>query len=274
MQRTVLITGAGSGIGLATAIEAARLGFRAVAAVHRPEQTAGVVAAAADAGLASAVEAAVLDVTDDDAAAELVERVEPWAVVACAGFTNSGLIEDVTTDEVRHQLEVMLVAPARLVQLALPGMRRRGGGRIVVVSSPLGEASLPLQGWYSATKRALSSLCDALRVEVIDDAVDVVLVEPGAAATPLWDRSRAELVGRRDRSVRPDVYDRGIALLDEVRERAADPARVAEVVGRTLHAAHPRFRYRTPTAAVPFAVAARLVPTSVRDRVVRTMAGL
>jgi NAD(P)-dependent dehydrogenase (short-subunit alcohol dehydrogenase family) len=274
VQRTVLVTGAGSGIGLATAVEAARLGFRAVAAVHRAEQLGVVQAAAAEAGLAASVDAAVLDVTDDVAAADLVERVEPWAVVASAGFTNSGLIEDVTADEARHQLDVMLVAPARLVQLVLPGMRRRGGGRIVVVSSPLGEAGLPLQGWYSATKRALSSLCDALRFEVVDDAIEVVLVEPGAVDTPLWDKSRADLVDRRVRSVRPAVYDRGIDAIDVVRERAADPARVAAVVGGALHAAHPRFRYRAPTAAVPFAVAARLVPTSIRDRVVRTMTGL
>jgi len=269
VERIVLVTGAGSGIGLATAIEAARLGFRAVAAVHRPDQVAGVHAAAAEAGVE--VEADVLDVTDDRRAAALVDRVEPWAVVASAGFMNPGLIEDVTIDEARHQLEVMLLAPARLVQLALPGMRRRGGGRIVLVSSPLGEATLPLQGWYSATKRALSALADALRVEVIDDAVDVVLVEPGAASTPLWDDARDELTERRTRSLRPEVYDRGIALQDRVRDRSAEPTEVAEVVGAALRAAHPRFRYRTPAAAVPFAVAARVVPTSVRDRVVRAL---
>lgn len=269
MERTVLVTGAGSGIGLATAVEAARLGFRSVAAVHRREQVPDVQAAAAEAVVE--VEAEVLDVTDDGATGALVERIEPWAVVAGAGFMNPGLIEDVPIDAARHQLEVMLLAPARLAQIALPGMRRRGGGRIVVLSSPLGEASLPLQGWYSATERALSALCDALRVEVVADAVDVVLVEPGAAATPLWDEARAVLAKRRARSVRPEVYDRGIALQDGVRGRAADPSEVAEVVGTALRAAHPRFRYRTPAGAVPFAVAARVVPTSVRDRVVRAL---
>jgi NAD(P)-dependent dehydrogenase (short-subunit alcohol dehydrogenase family) len=267
--RTVLVTGAGSGIGVATAVEAARLGFRAVAAVHRPEQLPDVHAAAAEAGVE--VDAEVLDVTDDGATGALVDRIEPWAVVASAGFMNPGLIEDVPIDDARHQLEVMLLAPARLAQIALPGMRRRGGGRIVVLSSPLGEVSLPLRGWYSATKRALSALCDALRVEVVADAVDVVLVEPGAAATPLWDEARAVLAERRARSARPEVYDRGIVLQDGVQGRAADPTVVAEVVGTALRAAHPRFRYRTPAAAVPFAVAARVVPTSVRDRVVRAL---
>lgn len=265
----MLITGAGSGIGLATAIEAARLGFHAVAAVHRPDQVAALQTAAAEAGVE--VEADVLDVTDDRRAAALVDRVEPWAVVENAGFMNPGLIEDVTIEEARHQLEVMLLAPVRLVQLVLPGMRRRGGGRIVIVSSPLGEATLPLQGWYSATKRALSALADGLRVEIVDDAVDVVLVEAGAASTPLWDDAREKLTERRSRSVRPEVYDRGIALQDQVGDRSAEPSDVADVIGVALRAAHPRFRYRTPTAAVPFAVAARVVPTSVRDRVVRAL---
>ena len=265
----MLITGAGSGIGLATAIEAARIGFHAVAAVHRSDQVAAVQTAAAEAGVE--VEADVLDVTDDRRAAALVDRVEPWAVVENAGFMNPGLIEDVTIEEARHQLEVMLLAPVRLVQLVLPGMRRRGGGRIVIVSSPLGEATLPLQGWYSATKRALSALADGLRVEVVDDAVDVVLVEPGAASTPLWDDARDDLTERRSRSVRPEAYDRGIALQDQLGDRSAEPSDVADVIGVALRAAHPRFRYRTPTAAVPFAVAARVVPTSVRDRVVRAL---
>ena len=272
MKRTVLVTGAGSGIGLASAVEAARLGFRAVAAVHRPEQVDGVHEAAGTAGAAVAVE--VLDVTDDDAVAALVDREEPWAVVESAGYMNAGLVEDVPIEHARHQLDVMLLAPARLAQLVLPGMRRRGGGRIVVISSPLGEANLPFQGWYGACKRALGALTDALRVEVVDDAVDVVLIEPGAADTPLWDRARAELADRREGSTRPDRYDRAIVLLDEVRSRAADPTEVAAIVGEALHAAHPRYRYRTPTGALPFALGARLVPTSVRDRVVRAVGAL
>ena len=271
--RTVLITGAGSGIGAATAVEAARLGFRVTAAVHRPEQIADVRAEVGDAGVADSVETVVLDVADDAAVATLVERVEPWAVVECAGYTNSGLVEDVSADEARHQLEVMLVAPARLVQLALPGFRRRGGGRVVVVSSPVADAGLPLHGWYTATRQGLSSLCDALRVELIDDAIDVVLVEPGAVATPLWEKARADLLSRRERSVRPDLYDSGIAAVDAVRARAAEPAQVAEVIGNALHAAHPPFRYRAPRAGVPFTAAARLLPTSVRDRLVRSRVG-
>ena len=149
------------------------------------------------------------------------------------------------------------MAPARLVQLVLPGMRRRGGGRIVVVSSPLGEASLPLQGWYSATKRALSALCDALRVEVVDDAVDVVLVEPGAAATSLWDEAERVLAERRARSARPRSTTAASPCRTAWPRRAADPAdgrggRRHGPAGRP-----PAVPLPHPAAAVPFAVAAR-----------------
>ena len=226
-------------------------------------------AAAAEAGVE--VDADVLDVTDGGATAALVDRIEPWAVVASAGFMNPGLIEDVPIDDARHQLEVMLLAPARLAQIALPGMRRRGGGRIVVLSSPLGEVGLPLQGWYSATKRALER---AVRRGPRRGRRRCRRRRAGRARG-----GRHLAVGRGQRGVgraagavgAPEVYDRGIALQDGVQGRAADPTVVAEVVGTALRAAHPRFRYRTPAAAVPFAVAARVVPTSVRDRVVRAL---
>ena len=230
-------------------------------------------AAAAEAGVE--VDAEVLDVTDDGATAALVDRIEPWAVVASAGFMNPGLIEDVPIDDARHQLEVMLLAPARLVQLALPGMRRRGGGRIVVVSSPLGEASLPLQGWYSATKRALER---AVRRAPRRGRRRCRRRRAGRAPG-----GRHPAVGRGPRGAWPSG-GRGRRALrcttgaspcrTACSGRAADPTEVAEVVGRALRAAHPRFRYRTPAAAVPFAVAARVVPTSVRDRVVRALGAI
>ncbi len=288
MERVALVTGAGSGIGLASAVEAARLGFTAVAAVHRAGQRPAVRAAAAAAGVEVAVE--VLDVTDDTAASRLVDRVEPWALVNNAGYMNAGLVEDVPLDEARRQGEadgadgdelpapeaacaVMLFAPARLTQLVVPGMRRRGGGRIVNVGSVAGESSLPFQGWYDAGKRALASLSDALRAELADDGIDVVVVEPGAVATGLWDRARRELDQHRRRSRQPGRYDGARALLDELEAQAVDVGEVAGVVGEVLHAGHPRYRYRVGGGSWALPVASRLVPTSVRDRVTALWTG-
>lgn len=272
MERTVLTTGAGSGIGALVAVEAARLGFTSVAAVHRTAQAAPVHEAAAVAGVEVTTE--VLDVTDDRAAGDLVERVSPWALVNNAGVMNAGLLEDVPVEDARRQLDVMVLAPVRLTQLALPGMRRRGGGRIVNVSSPAGEMSVPFQSWYDAAKRALSALSDGMRAELVRHGIDVVVVEPGAYDTPLWRKARAELDARRRQSVSPESYDRAMAVVDEITAHAGDPAEVARVVGEVLHAGHPRYRYRVGPGASLFPATARLLPTSARDRVTRALGGL
>lgn len=272
MERTVLVTGAGSGIGLASALEAARLGFTTVAAVHRADQVAPTRSAATDAGVELSVE--LLDVTDEAQASALIDRVQPWALVNNAGYMNAGLIEDVPVDGARRQYEVMVFAPMRLAQLVVPGMRRRGGGRIVNISSVAGEMSVPFQGWYDASKRALSALSDALRAEVARDAIEVVIVEPGAISTPLWEKARAELVTHGASSREPGRYDRAIAVMERTGESGGDPAEVARVVGVALRAGHPRYRYRVGAGNLGFVLAARLVPTSIRDRVTKAMGGL
>lgn len=272
MQRTVLVTGAGSGIGLAIAVEAARLGFRSVAAVQREDQLDDVRRAAEDAGTSVATE--VLDVTDEPRAADLVPRLAPWALVNNAGYMNAGLLEDVPLADARRQFETMVLAPVRLVQLALPGMRRQGGGRVINVSSALVGMGPPFQGWYVAAKQALAALSDALRAELLPYAIDVVIVEPGAVATDIWEGARRELAALRDRSPDPVRYDRAAAALDELGRRGGDPAEVAEVVGAALHAGHPRFTYTVGRGARAADLAGRLLPTSVRDRVTRAVAGL
>ncbi len=119
-----------------------------------------------------------------------------------AGFAQAGAVEDVTPEQARYRLEVNLVAPARIAQLVLPGMRARGDGRIVNVSSIAGLVSTPLMGWYGASKHGIEALSDALRVEVAPFGVKVVLVEPGgfgpASGTPATRASRT-CRGRRTR---------------------------------------------------------------------------
>ena len=79
-----------------------------------------------------------------------------------------------------------MVAPIRLARLVLPGMRERGDGRIVNVSSVAGRLTTPLMGWYAASKHALEAVTDALRMEVEGDGIKVALVEPGMFDTHVW----------------------------------------------------------------------------------------
>ena len=179
MAKAVLTTGANSGIGLATAIEVAKRGFRSIGSVRSREKAEVVEAAAAEAGVE--VETVLLDVTDADACARVLSTLRLYGLVNNAGYGLTAAIEDVTDDEAHHLLETMVFAPMRLARLALPNMRAEGGGRIVNVSSIVGVTTSPLTGWYAAAKHALEALSDSLRMELAGAGVKVVLVEPGGS---------------------------------------------------------------------------------------------
>src|SRR5436189_255571 len=145
MDRTVLITGANSGIGLATAIELGRRGFRSVGSVRSAAKAKAVAAAAAQAGVE--VETVFLDVTDAAGSARVIDGLRPWGLVNNAGYSATGAIEDVSDDEARLLLETMVVAPMRLARLALPYMRFTQPlmGDPARVAAVIGRA---LTAWY------------------------------------------------------------------------------------------------------------------------------
>src|SRR3954454_10660949 len=196
MTRTVLTTGANSGIGLATVIEAARRGFRSVGSVRSEEEADVVAKAADDAGVGG--EAGLLDDTDAERGAEVIDEIRPWGLVNNAGYSGTGAVEDVPDDEGRDQLEAMVVAPMRLARLVLPHMRAGRDGRIVNVSSIYGRTTTPLTGWYQGAKHALEAVSDALRNEVARDGVRVVLVEPGGFRTGIWQDMERDIDQRGD----------------------------------------------------------------------------
>src|SRR5881628_2331990 len=224
MARTVLTTGANSGIGLATALELARRGFRSVGSVRSEAKARALKRAAAAAGLE--VETVLLDVTDAARCQWMIDDLRPWGLVNNAGYTLNAAVEDVGDPEARRLLETMVVAPMRLARLALPHMRAAGGGRIVNVSSIYGRTTTPLTGWYQGAKHALEGLSDALRMEVASAGVAVVLVEPGTFKTGIWDEAERD-IARRTGSRYAGAYRRSLASMRFTQPVMGDPARVA-----------------------------------------------
>ena len=267
----MLTTGANSGIGLATALAMARRGFRSVGSVRSDAKAEVVARAAAEAGVA--VDTVLLDVTDADGCAEVIDRLRPWGLVNNAGYGMTGAVEDVDDDEARALFDTMVFAPIRLCRLALPHMRAAGDGRIVNVSSLLGVTTAPLVGWYSGAKHALEALTDALRVEVASAGVRVSLVEPGGVRTEIWADMDADLE-RRAGSGFEGAYRRSALGIRATRPFMADPAGVADVVGRALTTRLPRARYLVGADALATTTAARLTPRPVWDLATRLGLGL
>lgn len=276
MGKSVVVTGANSGIGLATALELAGAGYEVIGTVRSEAKAADLTGAATDRGLS--VASVILDVADAASTRAGFDRIAeltgggPWAVVNNAGFAQAGAIEDVDDDAVRDQLEVNLVAPARIARLVLPAMRERGDGRIVNVSSVAGRTSLPLMGWYCASKHGLEAMTDALRMEVSSYGVKVVLVEPGSFGTGIWDGARyPSQFATAEYAAAVERARRGTSLGQRL---LPDPVWVARAVRLALGAPRPLARYLVGLDAVGGVVAERLAPTAVTDRVKGAVAGI
>jgi len=269
----VLTTGANSGIGLATAIEVARRGFRSIGSVRSEAKSDVVQRAAAEAGVS--VETVLLDVTDADRCRAVVDELDDdlYGLVNNAGYGMTGAIEDVTDEEAHHLFETMVFAPLRLSRLAIPGMRAAGDGCIVNVSSIMGITTTPLTGWYQAAKHALEGASDALRLEVAKAGIRVVLVEPGGFKTSIWEDLERDIDKRGD-SRFGSSYRRTQQLMKLSSPIMGQPQQCAKVIARALSARHPRARYLVGVDAMTLAATSRLTPTAVKDRVIRLTLGL
>jgi NAD(P)-dependent dehydrogenase (short-subunit alcohol dehydrogenase family) len=270
-QRTVLVTGANSGVGLATALAAAGAGFAVVGTVRDDHKASVLTDAAREAGVLVAVH--ILDVTDAEGCAAAIDRLRPWALVNNAGFGTVGAIEDVDDREARQVLETMVLGPMRLARLAVPHMRAAGAGRIVNVSSIYGFTSTALSGWYQGAKHALEALSDAFRMEVARDGIHVILVEPGGLNTPIWDDNEAAVAGRED-SRYHDGYQRALQLTGAYRRVMGTPEEAAAIIVGSLRARRPRARYLVGRDAWVIAALDRLSVTPVSDRLQRLALGL
>ncbi|MEO6715489.1 MAG: SDR family oxidoreductase [Mycobacteriales bacterium] len=276
MSKSVVVTGANSGIGLVTALHLAARGYDVIGTVRTPEKAADVAAAAAAAGVR--VRSVTCDVVDADdtsrAFAEIADLTSggPWAVINNAGISQPGAVEDVSDEDARYQLEVNVIAPARIARLVLPSMRARGDGRIVMMSSVAGRVSMPLLGWYSASKHALEALSDAMRSEVAGFGVRVVLIEPGSFNSNIWSQAGTRLPEFTE-AYRP-AYEKAYAITATRGPNLPDPIWVARAVRLALTNPVPMARYLVGGDAMLGIALDAVVPTTLVDYAKSVAAGL
>jgi NAD(P)-dependent dehydrogenase (short-subunit alcohol dehydrogenase family) len=266
---TVLVTGASSGIGEATALHLKELGFDPVAAVRKDEDAERLAV--------SGLRTLRLDVTEGDQIAAARDELggTPLAgLVNNAGIAVAAPLEFLPLDQLRRQLEINLIGQLAVTQAFLPSLRA-GRGRIVNVSSIGGRVALPLVGAYNASKFALEAVSDSLRREVRSQGVDVIVIEPGGVKTPIWGKGN-ELASELEADMPPEaerLYGRMIEALRRQTTRIAtetgiEPREVAEAIGRALTAKRPRARYLVGSDAKQRAVATKVLPDRVMDRLV------
>ena len=272
-SRAVLITGCSTGIGRATADHLASRGWTVYATARRLESVADLEA--------SGCRTLALDVTDEASMAAAVEAVTEaegavGVLINNAGYSQSGAVESVPMERVRAQFDTNVFGLVRMCQLALPGMRAQGWGRIVNLSSMGGRFTFPGGGLYHATKYAVESLSDALRFEVKGFGVDVVLIEPGIIRTSFSDTA----VGGIDEGEQDGPYARFNAHVAKATASAYEsgplaklgggPGDVAAVIEKAITAPRPRARY-TVTASAKALIAQRAaMPDALWDRMLAT----
>lgn len=268
--RVALITGCSSGIGRATAIRLHEGGWTVYATARKRAALAELEG--------QGMRTLSLDVTDEKSMTAAVRAVEQEAggidaLINNAGYSQSGAIEAVPLDRVRAQFETNVFGLVRMIQLVLPGMRARGGGRIVNLSSMGGKLVFPGGGFYHGTKHAVEAISDALRFEVKGFGVKVIIIEPGLIKTGFADAAVATVDGGGEvyaafhtevARVTKESYEKG-----PLARFAGKPEVVAGVIWKALEAKNPRPRYTVTMSAKLLLTQRKLMSDRGWDRFLR-----
>jgi NAD(P)-dependent dehydrogenase (short-subunit alcohol dehydrogenase family) len=276
--RSVLVTGASTGIGRATALRLDAAGWRVFAGVRRESDAESLREAGSE-----RIVPLILDVTDPAQIAAAAQRIEAETdgrldgLVNNAGIAVPGPLETLPLEDFRRQVEVNLTAQVAVTQAMLP-LIRPAQGRIVFIASIGGRIAFPLNGAYHAAKFGVEAVGDVFRQELRPWGISVAIVEPGSIDTPIWERGaeNAEEIEARAHPEQEALYGKAIAgfrkVVQDLADRGIPPEKVAEAISHALESSRPRTRYLVGLDAKVQARLKILLPTRLFDRIVaRTM---
>ena len=266
--RAVVVTGASTGIGRATVLKLIGAGFQVFGTVRRE-----VDAESLRQQFPELVRPLIMDLLDEDsvrAAGEVVNAAGPlFGLVNNAGAALPGPLEIIPIEVFRRQIEINLTAQLLVTQVMLPALHRSadqvGDARIIMIGSISGRLSGPMLGGYGAAKHGLAGLSSSLRAELAPFKIKVLLIEPGAIATPIWDRGRA--AADHVQSQNPDIsarYSDQIQTAAKMANRLAgsglDASVAAKIILEALQDDNPAPRQVVGREAKVIAALARLLP--------------
>lgn len=280
-MRSVLITGASTGIGRATALRLDAAGWQVFAGVRKEEDAASLRGAASE-----RLATLMLDVTKAEQISSAAEAI--GEKVGSAGLdglvNNAGIavpapLETLPIDDFRRQIEINLTGQLAVTQMLLPALRS-ARGRIVFISSISGLMAFPMFGAYNASKFGIEAIGDVFRQELRHWGIKVIVIEPGSIATPIWERGEAEVdaVGERAREGHAELYGKAVETYRDLGRRTGargiPPDKVAAKIEHALSARRPRTRYLVGFDAKGQAFGARVLPDRLQDWLIARATGL
>lgn len=275
---TVLLTGASSGIGAATALALDRAGMTVFAGFRDPTEAGPLHKGASD-----RLQVIPLDITDRESIAAAVATLDAQlgddgldAVVNNAGEGIPGPLEILPIEQLREQLEVNVIGQVALTQAVLP-LLRRAGGRVIFVGSIGGQVAVAFAGPYHASKYAMEAIADSWRQELEPDGIAVSLIEPGPIATPIWAKAAERIDDLLSRSTPGTARyrDRLRSFQETLRSQSksgSSPAEVAETIERAVTADKPSSRYAVGASAKLASAVRPLLPDKLIDAVGKRLA--
>lgn len=280
-NKTIVITGASSGIGKASTQYLEKLGFRVFAGVRNNLDSENLIRSSS-----SNVIPLLLDIVDEESICVAVKTVSREVggggidgLVCNAGIFIGGPLECLPLKELRRQFEVNVFGQIAVIQEFLPLLRIRNG-RIVLIGSTSGFLSTPLLGPYAASKFALRALADSLRIELYPRSVSVSLIEPGNVMTPMWDKALSrvsEMVNNLPNQTIKYYEPMITATIDRAVKRSQtgiQPVKVAKAIYHALTDPTPKTRYLVGLDANLQAILVWLLPIWLRDTLVRRQMGI
>lgn len=258
MQKSILITGASSGIGYATVKRFYSEKYRVAATVRKAadreriqREFPEIKILEVDLNQGGQIENVVGDFLKENKGIDIL--------VNNAGYAAVGAIEDTSLDELRLQFETNFFALVHLTKLAIPYMRGQNSGRIIQLSSGFGRLATPLVGPYAASKFAVEGFSEALRAELLPFSVYVSLIEPGPVDTA-FERNRKQTIPAAGNPY-AKLYESSNAMVGAALKIASSPDDVVAKIYEAATVNRPRLRYEVGAAGVFASLAARFLPT-------------
>ncbi|GAB6935791.1 oxidoreductase [Calditerricola yamamurae] len=270
MDRVALITGASSGIGYQAALALAREGYHVAATMRNLAARDRLLNAAQQMGVADRLEVYRLDVTDAEAATRVVAAVtDRWGridlLVNNAGMAVGGFVEEVDLEAWQEQFAVNVWGLLAVTKAVLPVMRRQKSGRIINISSVAGRFGFPALAPYAASKFAVEGLSEALRLELLPFGIQVVLIEPGAFRTAIWEKGLGRIASDSG-SPYADMAARIARQVMRSAQTAPPPDAVVATLLKAARAKRPRLRYVVGSGARRLLWLKALLPWTVVER--------